>query len=362
MISNVAVIFGGRSCEHEISILSALQVMNALKDSYHIIPIYITKESEMYSDQSMIDIETFKSSEEMKKRWMCTLIRNKSEVYRKRIGLFNSMERIDFVIPVMHGLHGEDGSIQGYLEMLNVPYAGCDILASASCMSKIRTKQLLQYFNIPTLKFYEVNNNYKENQWVPCIIKPDQLGSSIGIQIVHEDYEWKEKVETALLFDEKCLVEPFIEDFDEINCSVRRKDGEIILSDLELVKKGEEILSFSDKYEQRSSGKVNNDRIIHPNLNEKCEKEIRKLAVEIYEKLNLNGIIRIDFMRINNKLYVNEINTIPGSYAFYLWEDDFKQLLESVMKESLFAYQQRECKIVSFDSNVLFQFNGSKVK
>lgn len=362
MISNVAVIFGGRSCEHEISILSAIQVMNALKDTYHIIPIYITKESEMYSDRSMLDIETFRSNDGMKKRWLCTLVRKKAEVYKRRLSLFNAMERIDFVIPVMHGLHGEDGSVQGYLEMLNVPYAGCDILASAICMSKIRCKQLLQYFDIPTLAFYEIDHNNKDKKWFPCIIKPDRLGSSIGIQIVHDEYEWKQKVEQSLLFDEKCLVEPFIEQFDEINCSVRRKDKEIIISDLELVKKGAEILSFSDKYEQRSSGKVNNDRIIRPILDEECSKQIKMLAIKIYEKLNLNGLIRIDFMRINNELFVNEINTIPGSYAFYLWEDDFKGLLESVMKESLFAYQQRECKIVSFDSNVLFEFNGSKAK
>lgn len=362
MISNVAVIFGGRSCEHEISIISAIQVMNTLKDKYHVIPIYQSKEGAFYSDSSFMDIEIYKNHLWQKKRWQITLIRKKAEVYVVKTNFFHTKERIDFVFPIMHGLHGEDGSIQGYLEMFHIAYAGCDILASATCMSKIRTKQLLRYFSIPTLDFYEVNENNKEKKWVPCIIKPDQLGSSIGIQIVQDEYEWKEKVETALLFDKKCLVEPFVQDFDEINCSVKRENGEIVLSSLELVRKNEEILSFADKYQQHSSNKVNNERILKPKLSKMCEDKVKEIAYEVYDKFALDGVIRIDFMLVEEEVYVNEINTIPGSYAFYLWQESFLELLERVMKESLFAYQRQECKITSFDSDVLSFFNGSKHK
>lgn len=362
MITNVAIIFGGRSCEHEISILSAIQVMDALKDKYHVIPIYISKNGEMLSDETFKEIDTFKNNRQSKRRYKCTFMRNKAEVYIKRLNFFSISERVDFVFPIMHGLHGEDGSIQGYLELLNIPYAGCDVLASATCMSKIRTKQLFQHFNIPTLEFYEINEKNKEKRWDCCILKPDRLGSSIGIQIVHEDYEWDEKVETALLFDKKCLVEPYISDFDEVNCSVKKVKGEIVLSDLELVNKKAEILSFTDKYQQRSSTKASHNRIIHPQIDEQCEKKIKAVAIQVYEKFDLEGLIRIDFMIIDNEVYVNEINTIPGSYAFYLWSDTFLALLESVMQESLFAYQKKECRISSFDSDVLFHFHGSKHK
>lgn len=362
MISNVAVIFGGRSCEHEISILSAIQVMDALKDKYHVIPVYITKDGEIMSDETFKNIDTFKNNLPSKRRYMCTLMRNKAEVYIKHYNFFSSRERVDFVFPIMHGLHGEDGSIQGYLELLNIPYAGCDVLASATCMSKIRTKQLLRYFDIPTLDFYEINEKNKEKKWTNCIIKPDQLGSSIGIQIVHEEFEWHEKVETALLFDNKCLVEPYISDFEEVNCSVKKANGEIVLSDLELVNKKAEILSFADKYQQRSSTKVSHNRIIHPQLEVTCEEKIKTIATQVYESFNLDGVIRIDFMIVANQVYVNEINTIPGSYAFYLWQDSFLTLLEKVMQESLFSYQKKECKINHFDSDVLFHFHGSKHK
>lgn len=362
MISNIAILFGGRSCEHEISILSAIQVMNALKDKYHVIPLYISKEGELFHHPSLMDIEVFKQGFKMKRSWLSVLVRKKTEVYVKAFRSFSKKERIDFVFPIMHGQHGEDGCIQGYLEMLNIPYASCDVLASATCMSKIRSKQLLQYFSIPTLDFYVVDENHKQCLWTPCIIKPDKLGSSIGIQIVHHENEWQEKLETALLYDQCCLVEPYIAQFEEINCSVRRSNGEIILSDLELVNKKAEILSFHDKYEQEVSTKTNHDRIIAPDIEEEIAQKIKQMAAKVYECFHLSGVIRIDFMLIDHEVYVNEINTIPGSYAFYLWNMDFLTLLESEMKEALFAYQKKECKIVSFESDVLFHFHGSKHK
>ncbi|NBK97549.1 MAG: D-alanine--D-alanine ligase [Erysipelotrichia bacterium] len=362
MIHNIAVIFGGDSCEHEISILSAMQIMNVLKKKYHVIPIYVAKDSQMYTHSSLMDIHTFQNHLQMKKRYLCTLFKQKAEVYVKNVNYFANKQRIDFVFPILHGKFGEDGSIQGYLNMLHVAYAGCDVLASATCMSKIRSKQLLAYHHIATLDFAIVDETQKEMPFLPCIIKPDGLGSSIGIAIVKEEAQWKEELEKALLFDERCLVEPYIEQFIEINCSVRKSDGEVILSMLECVQKEEEILSFHDKYEKETSNKTRKDRVINPILDEVIEKQVKGMAVQVYEKLGLDGVIRIDFICFNEKVYVNEINTIPGSYAFYLWQENFLTLLESVMKESLFHYQKQACKITSFASDVLFHFHGNKYK
>lgn len=358
MINTIAVIFGGQSCEHEISILSALQVMNVLKTKYQVYPIYISKQSIMYHCRELFEIEAYQNAALIEKKSNeVYLVRSGNDVCIKHKKIWKRNIKIDFVFPLLHGRNGEDGSMQGMLQMLNVPYAGSGVLASALAMSKITSKQLLDYHHFPVLPYVVVDENHDTCEFMPCIIKPDNLGSSIGIQVVHDESEYQNKLKEALLYDDRCLVEPYIENFYEVNCSVRR-EGDVVTSHLEKVKCKEEILSFMDKYENKDTHK---GRIQFESIDETISHTIKELSIRIYELFAFEGVIRIDFMVVENEVYVNEINTIPGSYAFYLWKDiNFLKLLEDVMKESLHNYAMKECQITSFHSQVLFHYDGVK--
>ena len=360
MIKNIAVMFGGRSCEHEISILSAIQVMSALEDRYHIIPLYLTKQGEMYSSDLFKEIESYQDMKELlKKKDLVSLKREGAEVYCVK-GKFHK-EIIDFVLPIMHGTNGEDGAIQGYLEIFNLPYAGSSVLPAALAQSKITSKILFEHYQIPTLNFHVIDDENREYEFLPCIIKPDHLGSSIGIQIVKEKEEWDAKSQEALLFDDRCLVEPYIDEFREINCSVMKCKGEILCSHLEEVQRSDSILSFKDKYESSSSKKGNGSHLLDLDLSEEIKETIYNIAKKVYASFQFQGVIRIDFMLIENEVYVNEINTIPGSYAFYLWkEKTMCTLLEEAIKEGVLLYQRKMGQITSFQSDVLFHFQGTK--
>lgn len=361
MISNVLVIFGGKSCEHDISIISALQVIQGLQRKYHVYPLYISKEGVFYSTAKMSEVSYFSNLSNIEKmKYRVSLVRGKKEAYLKKKW---KKIRIDFAIPVMHGKNGEDGSIQGFLNILNIPYAGNNLLTSAIAQSKIESKILMNYYQIPTLDYTYISDNYKNSSFFPCIIKPNTLGSSIGIQIVKDKTKWQEKVEEALLYDELCLVEPFIEEFREINCSVMKRDTIICVSELEEVQKSDDILSFEDKYKSLKSKSVTSKRIVKPLIDENIKNEIYDIAKKMYDSFRFTGVIRIDFMIIKDKVYVNEVNSIPGSYAFYLWKNkDMETLLNEVIKESLFYYHKNECKIHMFSSNVLENYKSGRIK
>lgn len=359
MIKNIAVVFGGRSCEHEISILSALQVMSALDKKYHIVPIYISKDAQLYSGKDFKDLSFYKNLKQLlKKKDRIILQRDESEVYCIK-GAFNKTV-IDFVIPVMHGMNGEDGALQGYLEILNIPYGGSNMLSCAMAQSKVSSKIILQNHHIPTLDYNVICEGNIKSKFLPAIIKPDRLGSSIGIQIVRHEKEWESKCHEALLYDEQCIVEPFIEKFREINCSVMKVHDEIVCSSLEEVAHEDDILSFKNKYEGMNK-KGSGSHHLHPELNESIEADIKEIAKKVYQCFRFEGLIRIDFMLIDDVIYVNEINTTPGSYAFYLWEHkNMEELLEEVIREGILVYQRKLGQITSFDSEVLFHYQGSK--
>lgn len=359
MIKNIGVIFGGCSCEHEISILSAMQVMHALKEKYHVIPIFINKEGEFYSSARLKEIETYQQKDFiLKNNERVTIKKEGQEVYA--IKSFFKKEVIDFVIPVLHGLKGEDGSIQGFLEILNVPYAGSDVLVSAIAQSKSMCKKILKSYGFPILSSTTINTIEEHSPFLPCILKPDRLGSSIGIQIVLKEEDWQKSIAQALMYDESVLVEPYISTFLEFNCSVRRVGKDICCSHIEQLIKQEGILSYDDKY-QKGNEKGSGNRIVDPVLSNALKEEILLLSKEIYEKLGFKGVIRIDYMVIDEHVVVNEINTIPGSYAFYLWKDsNMLELLEECIRQGLWQYQKQIGRINSFESEVLFKFKHGK--
>ncbi len=385
----VAVMFGGQSVEHEVSIISALQAIEALdKNKYEVIPVYISKNSEFYSDQSLLDIESYKDLDALVKNVpQVYLYKDKNNAYLNNVkqGFFKSKPQlIDIVVPVMHGTNGEDGKLQGYLEMLNVPYAGSDTTASAIGQDKVIMKHVFQNSGLPIVKwFWFYGHTFNDNQQLfldqanklgyPVVIKPANLGSSIGISIVKNDAEFIEGVLGAIEFDEKIVVEKGVENLREVNCSVL---GDIYSLDTSVIEEvgGTEFLSFDDKYlsgskSSKSQGMASTKRDVPANLDSDLEAKVYDLSKKVVSVLGSSGVCRIDFLLDSktNELFINEINSMPGSLAFYLWQEknvSFTQIMDSLIKQAIDRERRKSQMTFTYDSNILSNYSagGSKGK
>ena len=357
-MKNIAVFFGGKSTEHDISIISANQVIQVLKDEYNVIPIYVTKENEFYTGE-MQDIKVFKNFD-FKKHKKVIFVKNKIYIiFGKKLKFLNY---IDVALPIMHGKNGEDGSLQGFFEIMEIPYAQSNVLGSAICVDKLFTKYMLQLNKIPNIEYKEITRgkqfdyeNIVEELGLPLIIKPSRLGSSIGITKAKTLEELKKGVELGFMFDKKLIIERCLEDFEEYNISVLKVDNKIITSLIEQPLSHSEILTFSDKYKTKSGkGMESLDRIYPAQISEDIKNQMEEYATKIYDFLELSGVVRIDFL-YKDKLYLNEINNIPGSMAYYLWKDKYtyKELLKNIIKESEKEYLGKQNLTSYFDGTVL---------
>ena len=382
----IGVFFGGKSVEHEVSIISALQVVENLdKEKYDIIPIYISKDNKFYSSEFLSDINRYKDLDE--------IVRLSDEVYfthengsllvNKKDGLLKKvLFKIDIVFPVVHGLNVEDGTLEGFLEMYNIPYVGCDVCSSAVGMNKIIFKKVLESSNIPVVEYDTLNisefeqdskkafEKIKDKLSLHIIVKPANLGSSVGIEIIKDEKEFVPKMQQVFEFCENVLIERCITNLREINCSVVGDFSSQEVSVLEEPIKEDEILSYKDKYlgngkggklskmGGKSSGMASLTRKIPAQLDKDQEDEIYNLAKNTFKLLNCEGISRIDFIidGDNNKIYVNEINTIPGSLSFYLWEPKgvkFSELLNKAIRIAIKRQERRNKITYSTNVNIL---------
>lgn len=389
----VGVFFGGKTVEHEVSIISALQVIENLdNEKYEAIPIYISKDNKFYTSELLTRIEEFRDLDEVKRlsNEVYFTHENSKLVLNLVKGIFKKvLAKVDIVFPVVHGLNVEDGTLEGFLEMYNIPYVGCDVCASAVGMNKIIFKKVLEASKLPVVEYETLNiEEFEEDEEkafdkitkkldLPVIIKPSNLGSSIGIEIVKDKSEFKEKMQNVFNFCENVLVERCVTNLREINCSVLGNFKEQEVSVLEEPIKNDEILSYKDKYMgdgtksgakngtkatkfsgSKGSGMASLSRKIPAELTKSQEDEIYLLAKETFRVLNCEGISRIDFIMDgdNNKIYVNEINTIPGSLAFYLWEPkgiSFKELLDKAIRYAIKRKERRDKITYSTDVNIL---------
>ena len=296
---------------------------------------------------------------------------------------------IDIAFPIVHGTNVEDGTLQGMLNMLGIPYVGCDVYSSAVGMDKYAMKCILKENNIPVLdclvvnKFKylensaEVKNEIKSKFNYPVIVKPFNLGSSVGIRIAKDDYSLEDALDYAFGFSYKLIVEPAITSIKEVNCSVLGDIESAVASECEQPIGSGEILSYQDKYESSSGKKTGSSnakgtmeslsRKLPADIDENTRETIRNMAVDTFKTLGCNGVARIDFIidEKENKIYVNEINTIPGSLSFYLWKAvgmDYPDLLEKLIQLAIKRTREQEDIIFSFDSNILSLVNlsGSK--
>ena len=340
----VGVFFGGNSVEHEVSIISAIQAIeNMDKEKYDVIPIYITKDNRMYCGKDVGNIMSYRdvdklirNSEEVilaNRNNRCVLIRN-----GKKFSMKDVFDYIDVAFPIVHGTNVEDGTIAGYLKMFNLPFVGCSVLSSAVGMDKYFCKCVLRENDIPVIDgilFYvedfkkNINDMIKkiEDFGMPVIVKPVNLGSSIGISVAKNRDELKKALDLAFRYSEKVLVERLVENLMEINCSVVGSRGKMEASECEEPIKKDEILSFSDKYisgkkGSKLKGSVNSGKLKLPaDISKELRNEVQELAKKVFLVLDCSGVVRIDFIydKDKKKLFVNEINTIPGSLAF-LWK------------------------------------------
>lgn len=381
----VGVAFGGQSVEHEISILSAMQVMHALdKEKYEVIPMYFSKEKTLFSDPSLKDLKRYKDLLVLEKQCVSYhLIRDQQHVYLEADSrrFFQKKIELDIVLPVMHGTNGEDGVFQGYLEMIGIPYCGSAVLGAAIGQDKVIMKQVLMHAHIPVIDWCyvtcfdeldEVFYKRIEHLNYPVILKPANLGSSIGIQYVSSKEQLNDALQEAFRYDEKVVIEHAIEHLKEINASVMGDLSHSEVSVLEEVNKHDHILSFHDKYEGngKSKGMVSASRNIPANISKEIQEQIETLAKRTFKELHAKGIARIDFMvdEDTKQIYVNEINTIPGSLSFYLWEPKgitFTRLLDRIIAIGLDNYRRQQQRITSYSTNILQTFEqgqGNKLK
>ena len=391
MKTNVAVFYGCRTVEHEVSIISAVQAMRAInRDKYDVTPVYVTKNGEMYTGDSLFTIEEYRNLDDLlKKCKKVYFVREGDNVVmrdiEKKMFKKDVATVIDVAFPVVHGTNCEDGTIQGFFEYLNLPYVGCDIISSAVGMDKAVFKDVLKNAGLPVLDCitFRAREYVAEKQAIcqkiakevgfPLIVKPVNLGSSVGITKVNTENELDSAIMLAISFADKVLVEKAITSLREINCSVLGNADECEASVCEEPFMNDEILSYEDKYMGnskkggQSKGMASLGRKIPADLSEEKSQEIRDLACKIFKAIGANGVVRIDFMidTATDTVYANEINTIPGSLAFYLWEATgvkYTQLIDRMIELAFRRQRGRENITYTIDTNILsgVSFGGAK--
>ena len=359
-MKKVGVIFGGVSCEHDVSVITGLQLIeNMDKEKYDIIPIYIHSDGEWYVGNELLNHALYKDfnlkKSSLKKG---VILPNKPELMIEGSGLFgkNTFIKLDVVIPAMHGMNGEDGTLQGLLELSGIPYTSSGVLGSSVGMDKILMKKVFEANAIPVLPYtYFLRGEWEKNQEIviqkienvlqyPMFVKPSNLGSSLGISKAKDRMGLIEAIKIAVHYDERIIVEKSVENITEVNCSALGRAEEIEVSVCEQPLNWAEFLTFEDKYLHGGKGTgtkgtmSNMTRKIPAAISEKQTMLVQEYTKKAFKALHSKGVCRVDFIIDNEEgiVYVNEINTIPGSFAFYLWnyqnKMSYAQLIDRIIQ------------------------------
>lgn len=380
----VAVLFGGVSVEHEVSVISGLQALHALdNERFDPFPVYLTKDGKWFVGEGLCDITCYSH--------LPSLLSHSTEVtlHPKRgasefVELNPSFLRTrtfpaDVFFPVFHGTFGEDGSVQGLFELMNVAYVGCGVASAAASMDKVLMKEIFRGNGLPVVpSYWFYSEEYLQNPDeilsavdrtcnFPCIIKPALLGSSVGLQVVRKREEFEEKLLISSAFCPKILVEKYLGEMFELNCSVIGGQTYQRASVLEKPLSSGEILSFKDKYEQGGGSKGKSslsamDRIIPADVDAELTARVQEYAKQAFRALGCSGVARMDFMvdKRTGELFANELNSIPGSLSFYLWEHSglgFSELVNELIEIALENYRVRQKTLFTHETN-LFAIHG----
>ena len=325
-MQNIAVFFGGQSVEHDVSVITGVLTLNSIdKFRYNPVPVYVDKSGNWWSGEELFDLDDYKNLNF--KKLTSVLIKSGDNCLYAVKGKGKRLKplyAISCAINCMHGERGEDGSLAGVLAMSAIPLASPSMAASSVCMNKTLTKIFLKGLKINCLKSVTLSSpaEYRlvENAFpYPVIVKPECGGSSIGVKRAADAKELEGAISFALRYGERVIVEPCLTDFTEINCACYRKsDKSACSSACEQPVGRNEILTFNDKY-------VGGDRVFPANIDEKLAYKIKDTTLRIYNALQMDGVIRIDYFIVDGKVFVNEINTVPGSLAHYLFCDTLKE-------------------------------------
>ncbi len=379
---NFLVLYGGVAPEHEVSIISAIQVMNALIEAGHqALPIYISKQGTWHKgDHRFLEPLFYKDLQLVSRSGVLTVLPANKDLHLLKKGFlgFGAEESaIDVVFPVFHGQNGEDGTVQGLLELANLPYVGSGVLGAAAGMDKFVTKRLAENLGIIVTKDFLVTKNVQKEKEInnkvkkiglPLYVKPVNLGSSIGVTRVEKLQEFNNALEVAFCYDDRVLIEEAI-DFDkEVNISIMGNNPYILSVAEQPVASGK-TLSFDDKYlsdSGKTKGMASLKRIIPAPITNDQLRTIRDWATKIFAAINGRGLARLDFM-IDKKgqIFFNEINTIPGSLSFYLWEKSdypFPKLVDHLLNLAIESWESKQQKISTFESNILEKMGSLGLK
>ena len=372
----LGVIFGGKSCEHDVSIITGIQlIQNVDKSKYDVVPIYVSRDGKFYTGEKLLDIEFLNSFDPSKVTQVSLSATSGIKAFTQvgsvqKKGLFGGGSSqpqtfpVDVVILAMHGLHGEDGTIQGLLELADIPYGNTGVMGSSVGMDKITMKAVFKSNGFPVMQDLALERNvYKKDQAgsielinsqlkYPVFVKPANLGSSIGISKATDEASLKQALEVAFNYDRRVLVEQGVTDLMEVNCSCLGYSDDIQASVCEMPVSWQEFLGFEDKYlrgGKNSKGMESLSRKIPAPISEQMTSEIQQLSKNIFAALDCKGVVRIDYLidKSQNKVYIGEINTQPGSFAYYLWEETgikYPDLINKLVEERNKKRDKKEFK------------------
>lgn len=378
---NVGVIFGGMSLEHEMSIVSAIQAMDNIDaDKYDITPIFITKDREWYTGGCLRYIDTYKDLDLLKR-------------YTKKVNLINKdgrfilqscgfikreVSELHLAFPIMEGANTEDGTIQGYLNLIGIPHVGSNIYSSAVSQDKVFVKQILEANDIPVVKYVWFGERFYRNKKeelfkqidklsYPLVLKPATLGSSIGIEMITQKEEIDSTIERSFKMDTKIIIEEKIEDVIEYNCSVLLTPNGNITSEIEEITSNKDLRTYKDKFVYEDTDESSIKRTCPAKISEKLRKDIELYSLAAFKILNMRGTARIDFLydKKNNKLYVNEINSIPFCFSHHLWEArniSYKELLNIMLKDAIDNEVKNQSMTLVMDTDVIKKMTNRTIK
>lgn len=359
-MGNIAVFFGGESVEHDVSVLTGLITANAVeKSGERCVAVYVDRRGNWFTGEKLKDFDTYKSFNE-KGLIKVALLPGDKVLYAMKGKKIKPFCDVGSAINCMHGGYGEDGSLAGLLKMCKIPFASPSLTASGICMDKCATKIFLKGIGVDRLPYVSIKNVSEldgalKRLTFPVIVKPSTLGSSIGIKTANDEKELREAVLHALRYSDKAIIEPFVQNFDEINCAVYSDKGTVVVSECERPVKKSSVLDFEDKY-------ICGEREFPANVSEKIKTKIQSIAKKVYVNLDCQGIIRIDFMVIDGRVFVNEINAVPGSLAYYLFTDtteEFSEIIKIINDTAIKNFAMETTLIKNFPTSVL-DIKGTK--
>ncbi len=374
----VGVIFGGRSVEHDVSVVTGHQIMNAFDpERYEVVPIYVDREGRWFTGDPLLDIKNFENEVISLAGVLPTLLSPSVQHHGLIInptpkGLFgkSQIKRLDVVFPAIHGSHGEDGTMQGLFELADIPYVGCGVMASAVANDKLLSKDVLRQAGVPVVEAV----GFSRAEWLdhpddviarvtaalsyPMFVKPVTLGSSIGIGRADDEKLLRALIDVAASLDRRLLVEGAVVDCAEINCSVIGDDRKMEASVLEQPVSWDEFLTYEEKYLHGGEGMKSADRIIPAPLSDELTAQIQALAIQAFRAVDGRGITRIDFLvrPDSGEIFLNELNTLPGSLSFYLWEPTGippRELVHRLVKLAQDAYAEKRRSTYNYQTNLI---------